>query len=248
MSYRLSERMKGVCCLAKPEDGSGRRKIAEIGCDHAYISMELLKRDYYDYVLAMDVREGPLQRAEQNKKQEFLDQPELNRRLEIRKSDGLSAVASGELDAVIFAGMGGGLMVRLFEESMTQFLSIPVLILQPQSELVSVRQFLMEHNYGIVKEDMVAEDGKYYPMLRAKKMEKAPRMDLCELTFGPELIRSKNAVLCHYLEQKIKKNHELIRMLEKETKDRPKQRAWELKEELAILNLALKRMDANVMS
>lgn len=243
MSYRLSSRMEHVCCLAQPSDNIHRGTIAEIGCDHAYISMELLHRDCYDHILAMDVKDGPLLRAQKNIKQEFSDDPELYRRIETRKSDGLSAVREHELDAVILAGMGGGLMVRIFTDSLKTFQSIPVLILQPQSELVPLRKFLMEQNYQIVTEDMVFEDGKYYPMMRAERKDQVPQLDLCELTFGPKLLETKHPVLHDYLERKKQKDRMIIKNLEKGESERSVSRIKELEEELDIVEQALKRME-----
>ena len=43
------------------------------------------------------------------------------------------------------------------------------LVLQPQSDLPSVRGWLAEEGYAITAEDLVLEDGKYYPMMRAQK-------------------------------------------------------------------------------
>ena len=40
--------------------------------------------------------------------------------------------------------------------------------MQPQSEIHLVRKFLAEHGYQITDEDIVLEDGKYYPMMRAE--------------------------------------------------------------------------------
>ncbi len=39
-------------------------------------------------------------------------------------------------------------------------------ILQPQSEIQKVREYLVEHGFRFEAEDMVEEDGKYYPMMR----------------------------------------------------------------------------------
>ena len=42
------------------------------------------------------------------------------------------------------------------------------LILQPQSEIEHVREFLREEGYTILAEDMVYEDGKFYPMMKVQ--------------------------------------------------------------------------------
>ena len=39
-------------------------------------------------------------------------------------------------------------------------------IFQPQSEIWKVRKYLCEHGLVIEEEDMVEEDGKFYPIMR----------------------------------------------------------------------------------
>lgn len=83
-------------------------------------------------------------------------------------SDGLTELHEGEADTVLIAGMGGMLMKRILEGGGHCLSSVGELILQPQSEIHLVRKFLAEHGYQITDEDIVLEDGKYYPMMRAE--------------------------------------------------------------------------------
>ena len=91
------------------------------------------------------------------------------------------------------------------------------LILQPQSELCSVREYLAENGYVTEAERMVFEDGKYYPMMRvhyqAEKNEDADKAikDMenskeqkksrykVECLYGRYLLMEKNPVLHQYL-------------------------------------------------
>ena len=75
------------------------------------------------------------------------------------------------------------------------------LILQPQSEIHLVRAYLREQGFYIDKEDMVFEDGKYYPMMHVlvhsdKKNEDKPVFD----KYGPVLLAEKHPVLREFLE------------------------------------------------
>jgi tRNA (adenine22-N1)-methyltransferase len=62
--------------------------------------------------------------------------------------------------------MGGELMLRILTDGREVCLGVKELILQPQSEIAEVRRYLRTHAYRIAAEDMVFEDGKYYPMMR----------------------------------------------------------------------------------
>lgn len=67
---------------------------------------------------------------------------------------------------MIAAGMGGGLVIKILTEGYPVVESLDTMILQPQSEIGKVRRFLNEHNLQITEENMVEEDGKFYPMMK----------------------------------------------------------------------------------
>lgn len=67
--------------------------------------------------------------------------------------------------------MGGELILHILTEGESVCSTAKELILQPQSEIHKVREYLRQHQYKIEDEDMVCEEGKYYPMMRAVKTE-----------------------------------------------------------------------------
>mgnify|MGYP000211187256 CR=1 FL=1 len=90
----------------------------------------------------------------------------MEKKIEIRLSNGFSALKKGEAESAVIAGMGGGLMIRILTEGEQIAKSLKECILQPQSEIGKVRKFLIAHACAIVEENMVYEDGKFYPMMR----------------------------------------------------------------------------------
>lgn len=153
----LSDRMRAVAGLVQP-----CKSIADIGCDHGYIAMELVRSKICRHVIAMDINSGPLDRAKQN-----IAAYDMQDYIETRFSDGASALHMGEAEGIICAGMGGRLILSILEQGSDLIGSMKQLILQPQSELAEVRNYLRKKGYLIDKEDFVYEDGKYYPMMRA---------------------------------------------------------------------------------
>ena len=125
--------------------------------------------------------------------------PAKEEKIEIRLSDGAKGLKPYEADRAVIAGMGGALMIRILEEGDTVFQAMEELILQPQSELGKVREYLQKHGWQIEKEDMVEEDGKYYPMMRAVKGT-MPALSPEEALYGPLLLKEKNKVLKEFLE------------------------------------------------
>ena len=153
----LSDRMRAVAGLVQP-----CKSIADIGCDHGYVAMELVRSKVCRHVIAMDINSGPLERAKCN-----IAEYGMQDYIETRLSDGVSALRAGEAEGIICAGMGGRLVMSILEQGRELVGGMRQLILQPQSELSEVRCYLRENGYLIDREDIIYEDGKYYPMMRA---------------------------------------------------------------------------------
>jgi tRNA (adenine22-N1)-methyltransferase len=138
--------------------------VADVGCDHAYVSIALIKRDIAKHVIAMDVRSGPLEIAKKN-----VEEYGLVTDIELRLSDGLSKLSPMEVDAIVIAGMGGLLVKKILVEGrdVLECECPPELILQPQSDIGEVRKYLHDINYHIVKEMMLIDEGKYYTVIHA---------------------------------------------------------------------------------
>lgn len=191
----LSKRLSAVAALV----GRGA-SVADIGTDHGYVPIFLVEQKIVDRVIAMDVNKGPLERARRH-----IAEHGLSDRIEVRLSDGFSELGPGEADTVIAAGMGGGLMIRIMEDGKQVMDSLSACILQPQSEIDKVRRYLTVHGMVIEKEDMILEDGKYYPMMRVVHGETEPYEEY-EYIYGKKLLQMRHPVLEGFLlrEQKLK--------------------------------------------
>lgn len=136
--------------------------LADVGTDHGYLPIYLLQSGKIQKAFAMDIGEGPLLAAKEHVRACGLDDY-----ITARRSDGVSALEPGEADTILIAGMGGDVMLHILKEGEPVIRAAKELILQPQSKIKEVRQYLFCAGYEIDREDMVFEDGKYYPMLRA---------------------------------------------------------------------------------
>lgn len=153
--YNLSKRMAAVARLV-PCGVSA----CDIGCDHGFVAIYLVREHICPRVIAMDINQGPLSRAK-----EHIESAGLSSYIETRLSDGMEKLNIGEADCIIAAGMGGRLTVKILNDFPEKRKSLRYLVLQPQSELAFVRRYLRSEGLVIRKEDMVLEDGKFYPMM-----------------------------------------------------------------------------------
>lgn len=148
----LSDRLSMVSSLL-----GNANVIADVGCDHGYLPIYLLESGAYLSAIAMDVNEGPLRKAREN-----IRLHNLSERIDIRLSDGVSRLTVGEADSISICGMGGNVMMHIFDCGEIVFKSTPVIVIQPQSEYALLRKYLLENGYVFDDEDIVFEDGKYY--------------------------------------------------------------------------------------
>ncbi len=199
MAIRLSKRLTALAGLITP----GHR-LADIGTDHGYIPIYLCQKNVIPSAIAMDIGKGPLQQATAH-----IGQQGLSDRIKTRLSDGLAALQPGEADTILIAGMGGGLVMKILSEGAHALTGGEELILQPQSEIAQVRQYLRAHGMQIVEEEMILEDGKYYPMMKVmqgKALETAEDSVTEQVgdAFGSVLLQKKHPVLREWLERELR--------------------------------------------
>lgn len=225
----LSRRLYAVASLVT--EGAS---VADVGTDHGYIPIYLMQQGIASRVIALDINGGPLERARMH-----IIGYKLKGQIETRLSDGLSAVRPGEVDSMIAAGMGGGLIIRILEEGREVVESLRECILQPQSEVWRVRRYLLDHHMDIIDEDMVEEDGKYYPMIKAVPGE-SPRYAECEYIFGKRLLEKRNPVMEKFLHRELDIREGIFKELSHHVgSEGAKIRMEELRREIMIISRAL---------
>ncbi len=157
---KLSKRLEKIISFV--ETGA---LIADVGCDHGFVPIELIKRGTVQKAAALDVNREPLEKARENALKAGTSD-----RISFYLSNGLEKLPVGTADTVIIAGMGGILMARILEEAPEELMKeIKSFILAPQSEYEHFRHYLAENGFAIDDEALIKEDGKFYPIIKCKK-------------------------------------------------------------------------------
>ena len=233
----ISNRLEALCSMVTPG-----YKLADIGCDHGFLSIALVGRGICPSAIAMDLRQGPLSHAVENIAHEGLSD-----RIETRLSDGLDKLTPGEADTIVIAGMGGRLVMHILEEGKAVAQAAQELILQPQSEIPLVRHYLVDNGYRLLAEDMLCEDGKYYPMMKVAPASCNQGEVLAETeadyNYGKLLLRDANPILREYLQWELGIKQEIRSKLPANMAD--SSRMEEVKAAIADLEAAIARMDVS---
>lgn len=228
MMIELSKRLQAVADMVSP----GMR-LADVGTDHGYIPIWLVTSGKIPSAIAMDINEGPLRRAKEHIKECGLEE-----KIAVRLSDGLKNLKKEEADTVIAAGMGGGLVIRILSEGDGKAKHIREYILQPQSEIGRVREYLQENGYRIVQEDMVLEEGKFYPMMKVVEGSDTPYTGE-ELAYGRYLLRTAHPVLKQFLEKEIETLTKILEGLVRQSSVRAEERREEIRHKINTVEAVL---------
>lgn len=199
----LSKRLQTVAMAVTPGN-----RVADVGTDHGYIPIYLMKKGICPKAYAMDVNKGPLARAAQHIEQEMLSD-----RIETRLGDGLSQLSPKEADTIIIAGMGGELICRILKEASSFLSAGREFILQPQSEWFKVRHLLHNFGYHIEKEWFLKEEGKYYVVIKALPISDGKKEQYPEefqYKYGACLLQERNPVLLEYLKKEKNKKQQIL--------------------------------------
>ena len=143
-------------------------RVADVGADHGYLTIELAKSGRAAKVIATEKNIGPFQAAHKNISAVGLQN------VEVRLGDGLQVLSAGEVDTICIAGMGGALIEKILDDSPEVVSSARQLILQPMNGAEKIRAWLRENCWTIDDEDLAESSGIIYEIISAVKTLDSP--------------------------------------------------------------------------
>ena len=224
MEMKLTKRLKTIADLV-PQGYN----VADIGTDHGYLPVYLIKNRIAKKVIAVDINEGPLKNAKKTIKNYKLEDY-----IQTRLGSGLSPIEPGEVDIVIIAGMGGLLIRDIFLDSRNVVGTVNKFILQPMVAQDELRKWLSQNDFKITDEKLAKEGSKLYEILVVSKGEmKIQRNIYYEV--GPKLIENKDPHIHEFIDGKLRKYTEILKTVENQDTIRAKEKLLECKEKIEEL-------------
>ena len=151
----------------------GAETVADIGCDHGRLSAALLQQNVCSRVIATDISEPSLRKA-----QRLLSYIGVSERVSFRLGDGLHVIEPFECDAIAMLGMGGTLMVQILARCPIPLNGANSVVLQPMRAQADIREYLHLNDFRITHDCIVSEHGRYYQIFRAvPNMHRQPLPD-----------------------------------------------------------------------
>ena len=189
MKIPLSDRL--LACAGFVNRGD---RVADIGCDHGYLSIHLLTQGIAKSCIASDVNEGPLQSAMRNGRKYGV----VNK-MEFCLSDGVRDIPRN-FDSMVCAGMGADTMMHILHDAPWLKDSKYRLILQCQSKRPELRQWLYDEGYRINRETL-AKDGKFVYTIMEVVYDPGHGITPAETYITPQLLEDNHPLLPEYYER-----------------------------------------------
>ena len=190
MKLPLSTRLEACCQFIMPGD-----RVADIGCDHGYLGIHLLKTGIASSMIEADINRGPLDAARRNAVKFGVKD-----KMTFYLSDGLRDIPR-DFDVLVCAGMGADTIMSIIHHAY-DWLADPKyrLILQCQSKRPELRQWLYDKGFRINRETL-AKDGKFVYSIMEVVFDPGHGISPAETYITPQLLADNHPLLPEYYER-----------------------------------------------
>lgn len=242
---RLSQRLMAIA--EQIPDGS---RVADIGSDHALLPVYLIQSNRAVRAVAGEVNTGPYRAAARQ-----VESAGLVGQIDVRLGDGLQVVQPGEVDVVVIAGMGGGLIRDILQAGGTRLDGVQRLVLQPNVGEELVRHWIVDEGWFLSAEQILEEDGLTYEVLTVDRVEQAEgknRALFAERTvadrtissavlfkLGPYLLQEQTAIFIAKWQRELEKRRFVVAQMAQAASPEAAEKKRRLVQEIDELEAAL---------
>ncbi|EHK2326456.1 TPA: SAM-dependent methyltransferase [Clostridium perfringens] len=220
----LSKRLKRIA-----EHVDKCESVADIGTDHGYIPIYLVKEGICKKAIASDINKGPIEKAKVNVAFEGVSD-----KVKCLLGPGLNPLKVGEVNGVILAGMGGNLTRDILLADMDKVKKYDFIILQPAQNPEVLREFLYKNDYEIIDEDLIKDEGRFYELFKVKYNENSEKLvfeDELEYEVSPLLREKGHPLFKEFIEEKINRCETILSFIKEDT-EAAKKRKSDLEEKI----------------
>ncbi|WP_025855089.1 tRNA (adenine(22)-N(1))-methyltransferase TrmK [Pseudomonas sp. CHM02] len=198
-------------------------RLADIGSDHGYLPVALMRRGVITAAVAGEVATTPFHAAQRTVRDNGLEQ-----RITVRLADGLAAIEPQDgITAISVCGMGGETIRDILESGKACLSGQERLVLQPNGGEQPLRHWLMDNGYSIVSEELLRENRFYYEIIVAERA--GPVAYTAEqLYFGPLQMQARSPAFIAKWQRMLRQKQKTLASLEQARQGGPEQRVQEI--------------------
>lgn len=186
--------------------------MADIGTDHGYVPIYLVKNHICEDAIATDINKGPIEKAKTN-----IFNENLQDKIQCRIGGGFSTLYEDEVQCAVIAGMGGNLIRDIIEQDLNIFKKLHSCILQPVQNVEVLREYIYKAGYEIIDEDLCREDDKFYEIIKVRFDNKPANVDPIFWEVSKILIDRNHPLIKEYIEYRIKKYYNINQYIKRNT-------------------------------
>ena len=179
---RLDSRLTAVSAMLLKGEPA-----ADIGADHALLSIYIIKEDIVPKVIIGELTPGPFAKAQNAVKKSGLSQ-----KIEVRQGSGLQILKKAEVGNVIIAGMGGETIVDILSFDWAKAQSFSHYVFQPMSREQVLRRELALQGWPIIDETLVKEKDRYYVVISSSPGNQPYKLSVLQSEIGPVILETEN--------------------------------------------------------
>lgn len=198
-------------------------RLADIGSDHAYLPVALMRRGVITAAVAGEVATTPFHAAQRTVRDNGLEQ-----HVSVRLADGLAAIEPGDgITAISVCGMGGETIRDILDNGKLHLSGQERLILQPNGGEQPLRQWLMDNGYRILGEELLRENRFYYEIIVAERTGAVTYTDE-QLYFGPLQMQARSPEFLAKWQRMLRQKHKTLASFEQARQAVPEQKLQEI--------------------
>ena len=198
-------------------------RLADIGSDHAYLPVALMRRGVITAAVAGEVATTPFHAAQRTVRDNGLEQ-----QISVRLADGLAAIKRGDgITAISVCGMGGETIRDILDSGKAHLSGQERLILQPNGGEQPLRQWLMDNGYRILCEELLRENRFYYEIIVAERTGPVTYTDE-QLYFGPLQMQARSPEFLAKWQRMLRQKHKTLASFERARQAVPEPKLQEI--------------------
>ncbi|WP_016774236.1 tRNA (adenine(22)-N(1))-methyltransferase TrmK [Pseudomonas sp. R62] len=203
-------------------------RLADIGSDHAYLPVALMRRGLITAAVAGEVALTPFHAA-----QRIVNYNDLQGQISVRLADGLAAIRPDDgISAITLCGMGGETIRDIFDSGKAHLSGHERLILQPNGGEQTLRQWLMDNGYRIVCEEVLHENRFDYEIIVAERASDPVTYDARELFFGPLHLQARCPAFLHKWQRRLSQRQKTLGQFTRAQQALPEDKILALRQEM----------------
>lgn len=174
--------------------------VADVGCDHAYLSLHLITSGKCQKAIASDLREGPLRSAAENIKRYGCED-----RITTVLTNGLDGIGEYHPSDILICGMGGDTIIQILQKADFIKQKGMRLILQPQTAFAELALYLADEGFRIHTERYARDKSKAYRIIAAEYTGDEYDLSVYDALIGHPAFEEDRESFCFYCQKMLSK-------------------------------------------